>query len=494
MTWRTLLGKLASVTVLRLGVAALGFGLFWLLSHHLSNTALGGFSVLMNTFFLLQAMPLLGLGVHLIREVAAHPDQQAHDISVATALALPVSAVLCLGLIGHGMLAAHAELRQPFIWLGLSMLPSAWVLVAESALIGREQLKVLTWVNLLESLWRVLGAGVSVWQGWGLNGVFAFFLAGRVLAAMAYAWGAGLPRPHRSQVSLQAWQHWVKLAPTYLAIGLVSAACSRIDMIVLSQLRSLQEVGVYAAGAKLYEASLMVSTMALMIVFPVLSRLFASDRAAFAALLARCIRWGLLLGVPLALLGMALAPALVKGLYAPALWGATPVLQALLLAAWLMAMDQLLSATMLAAQAQTQDLRAMTVGLLTLLTLLVALGLWLGPVGAAWAVVAGLTLRVLWRLRWAQADLAIAGLCQQALRAAVAAVAGVAVFLWLQPGHAASHAVSTSSLVWHTLLALLAGVIGHALVAVLVGAFGAEHRADWTAWRHKAPRPPEALA
>ena len=493
MTLRTLLGKLASVTVLRLGVAASGFALFWLLSHHLSSAALGGFSVLMNTFFLLQAMPLLGLGVHLIREVAAHPAQQPHDISVATALALPVSGLLCLGLIGHGLWIAHDDLRPSFMLLGLSMWPTAWVLVAESALIGREQLKVLTWVNLLESLWRMLGAGVAVWQGWGLTGVFAFFLSGRVLAAVAYGWGAGLPRPRLALVSLKAWQHWVTLAPTYFAIALVSAACSRIDMIVLSQLRSLQDVGVYAAGAKLYEASLMVSTMALMIVFPVLSRLFATDRAAFATLLARCMRWGLLLGVPAVLVGMALAPTVVQWLYAPSLWGAAPVLQALLLAAWLMALDQLLSATMLAAQAQSHDLRAMAVGLLTLLTLLVGLGLWLGPLGAAWAVVAGLALRVLWRLRWAEADLAVAGLRKQALRAAVAAGAGVAMFWWLQPLPTVDHARSTASLIGHTLLALGVGLASHALVAVLVGAFGAEHRADWSSWRRKAPQP-EALA
>jgi O-antigen/teichoic acid export membrane protein len=153
-------------------------------------------------------------------------------------------------------------------------------------------------------------------------------------------------------------------------------------------------------------------------------------------------------------------------------------------------MDQLLSATMLAARAQAHDLRAMTVGLVTLLALLWALGLWLGPVGAAWAVVAGLALRLVWRLMWAQGELALPGLLNQALRAAIAAAAGVAVFMALQAAQGGAGGAG----LWSTLLALLGGGLTHAVVAVVSGAFGAQHRADWSAWRHKAKRPPEALA
>ena len=91
------------------------------------------------------------------------------------------------------------------------------------------------------------------------------------------------------------------------------------------------------------------------------------------ATLERCLRWALLLGLPLVLLGMALAPWLVRHVYAPALWPAAPLLQLLLIATWLMALDQLLSSTMLAAQAQRQDLVAMSLGLLALLALLVGL-------------------------------------------------------------------------------------------------------------------------
>lgn len=490
MNVRTLLSKLASVTVLRLGVAALGFGLFWLLSHQLSATELGGFSVLMNTFLLLQVLPLLGLHVHLIREVAARPEQQAREISHALAFASPFAVLLGIGVCLYGLVAADAALRLPFVLLGLAMLPTAWTLVAESALIGREQLRVLTWVNVLESAWRLGGAGLAIWQGWGLSGVFAMFLAGRVFSAALYAQWGGLPTPKASMVTRVGLRLYLTQAPTYLAIGLVSAACSRLDMLLLSHLRGLEDVGVYAAAAKLYEASLMVSTMALMIVYPVLARLFASDRAQFATMLARCVRWGLLLGVPLVLIGMAVAPVLVHVLYVPKLWGAAPVLQALLLAAWLMAMDQLLSGTTLAAQAQRHDLQAMVVGLITLLALLMVLSPALGPLGTAWAVVAGLALRVLWRIRWAQAYLQLPGLLSQAGRLALAASASVAAFWAVNAGEV----LTLTSPVLQTVMALAVGLLVHAAVAVLTGAFDARHRHDWAAWRQPVRHVPEVLS
>jgi O-antigen/teichoic acid export membrane protein len=489
MTLRTLLSKLLSVTALRLGVAGLGFALFWVLSHHLSPAELGGFSLLMGIFLFLQLLPLLGLNVHVVREMAARPESQAQEIAAAASLALLVSSLMAAALCTYALVQADATLQAPLLLLGLSLLPTGWVVVAESALVGRERLPVLTTVNLLENAWRVGGAALSIWQGWGLVGVFAFFLAGRTLAALAYAVSGGFPMPRLSHLTGRGLRRYLGLVPTYLGIGLVSAACSRIDVLLLSKIRGLEDVAIYAAASKLYEASLMVSTMALMIVYPVLARLFASDRTAFAATLARSLRWGLL-AAPLVLVGMALVPLLVHTLYAPYLWASVPVLQALLLGSWLMAIDQLLSSTMLAAHAQGHDLRAMVVGLLTLCIALAALSPLLGPVGAAWAVVAGLALRVLWRLRWAQTELGVAGLLGQAVGAYFSAGLGVGCFLLM--AHQGWHDQPTSFLRMGA--SLMAGCGVHALAAMLTGAFGALHKQDWAQWRRKAQAATGAVA
>jgi O-antigen/teichoic acid export membrane protein len=462
MNWPSLIRNMASVTVLRIGLSALGFGLFWLLSHRLPAEQLGRFSVLMNTFFLLQALPLLGLQAPLIRTVAAQPEALAEQVSNALVFALPVAALIAAGLGAYGVSWAEPGLMVPFLLLGLSILPTAWTLVAESALIGRESMHEVARVNLLEALGRLCGAWWAVSQGWGLGGVFLFFLLGRMASAIAYVFSPRLARPSLGLVRGAVQRKYLAEVPTYLGLTLVLAVVSRADVIVVSRLLGLREAGVYAAAGRLYEASLMLSTIAALVAFPILSRLFVTDRTAFLAMLDRCLRWGLLLGGPLTLLGMALAPWLVHKVYAQALWAAAPVLQLLLIAAWLTALDQLLSSTMMAAQAQRQDLMIMSLGLLAMLLMLAGFSPVWGLQGAAAAIVAALALRVGLRLWWAQRSLPLPGLLRSALRAAMASAAGLIAF-WSLEG----------------VQALLAGGLAHLLIALLTGTWSAQYRADW---------------
>ena len=138
MSRAKMLGNIASVTALRIGMAALGFGLFWLLSHRLPTAELGGYSVLMNTFFMVQALPLLGLNARLIRHIAAQPASLAMELSNSLIFALPGAALIAVGLSTYGWTLEGSSLFLPYMLLGLAMLPTAWILVAESALVGRE--------------------------------------------------------------------------------------------------------------------------------------------------------------------------------------------------------------------------------------------------------------------------------------------------------------------------------------------------------------------
>ena len=421
MRLRQLLGNLASVTVLRLGMAALGFGLFWVLSHQLPTEQLGGFSVLMNTFFLLQTLPLLGLGVHLTREVAAQPALRGVQMGQALLFSAPWTLLLALGVGFYGQWVAPAGLQTAHWLVGLAMVPTAFTLVAESTLIGMEQVRPLTLINLTEAAVRLAGAALAIHLGTGLDGVFAVFLLGRALAAGLYLRLTHLPRIEWPQVPGAAWQGLWREAPPYLGLAVVTAAASRIDVLLLSHLQGLEAAGVYAAATRLYEASQMVSTMAMVVIFPVLARLFHSDPVAFSAMLDRCLRWGLLLGVPVVLGVSALMPWLVRGVYAPHLWGSAAVLQVLCVGTWLLALDQLMSTTMLAARAQRADLTAMVIGLIVLVALIPMLLPVLGLVGTAWAVVLALALRMAWRIRWAGQALKLPRLGRQSLRAALAA-------------------------------------------------------------------------
>jgi O-antigen/teichoic acid export membrane protein len=470
MIWRRLLGNAASMTALRIGMAVLGFALFWLLSHRLPAAELGGFSLLMNSFFLLQALPMLGLNYQLTRLVATQPEGLPGHVSNSLAFAFPPAVLMTLALFAYGQWFAAPELRLPSALLGLAMVPTVWTLVAEATLVGREAVRGIAYVNIAEAVVRAVGAWVALEQGWGLTGVFAFFLVGRIGAALCYLGHTGLPRPSLSEVKPGVLRGYLAAAPTYLGITIATAVCARVDVILLARLTTLQDVGTYAAAAKLYEASQMLSTIAVTVVFPLLARLFANDRPAFGLLLSRSLRWGMLLGMPIVLIAMALAPWLVQHVYKPALWGAGPVLQILMLASWLMALDQLLSGTMLAAQAQSQDFKAMSLSVVALVVLLVVLHHFWGIAGAGAAVALALLLRVAVRLIWATRQLPLPGLGGHAWRALLAAVASLMVFAALRDQG--------------TAVATLAAMLMHALAVWLVGGLSADHRREWAQLLH----------
>ncbi len=427
MKLRTILVNFASMASLRVGLAAMTFGLFWLLSRHFTTFQLGGFSLLMNAFFMVQTMPLLGMTMPLTRRVAARPGTVAAETSSSFFFALPPAIALGAGLVLAGCWYSSDGLVWPFALLGISMLPTAFTTVGECVLVGQEKMQGIALINLAEALGRLLGAWATIHWNLGLTGLFSVFAVLRYAAAMGYLCNPHVPLPRWRDAAPAMMDGYRREVPTYLSIAVVTALCARVDIVLISKLLSIGMAGVYAAAARISDAALMVPTMAAVVMFPTQARLFEADPAGFGRFLFVAVRWCLIGGFALAMLVIALSPSIIHVLYAPKLWPSAAILQILILGATLMVIDQLLSTTMLASHSQTHDLRSMSIGLAALVVLLVALTHWFGLLGSAAAVPAALLVRVFYRLYWAQHKFANPFLLVAARVVAAAAIA-VGVF------------------------------------------------------------------
>jgi O-antigen/teichoic acid export membrane protein len=318
---RTMMG---SAMGLRIGMTALNYGLFWLLSHRLPGEQLGAYSVLMNVFLLVQLLPLLGLNVPLVRRVAADHACAACEMSNAVAFSLPVGLMISVLVVAFGWASFGPELHVPILLVAAVLWPTAWTLVAESTLLGMERMIDIVHVQILEVVLRVLGAWSAIQAGWGLDGVFAALLTLRWVSAVLYLRLPGLPRPQRRLVSREFWWRNLHEMPVFLGIAVLAAFSQRLDVIVLSHVRPLAEVAVYAAAARLYDASLMLPTVAAMVMMPTLSRLYSTEPGQFRQLLQRGLHLSLAGGMLVALAVAALAEPLVAWLYQASLGGAAP--------------------------------------------------------------------------------------------------------------------------------------------------------------------------
>jgi len=442
----------------RVATAALNYGLFWSLSRMLSTEMVGGFSLLMTIFLMVQQLPLLGLGVPLMRRAATAPRDLSSEMSNAFAFAAPVSVVLALAVGIWGHLAYGEELTLAFWLVAISLIPTAWTIVAEAALLGGERVGDVARINFIEALLRTALAIACVWLGYGLVGVFVVFAVLRLVAALLYALhpALALPSPALWEWRLQR-RNWREM-PVFFGIALVAALVSRLDVITLSHLRGLHDVATYAAASRLYDAAQMIPTMTALVVLPTLARQFVSSRAQFRDTLALSVRISLTIGLGLALVASSLAQPVIDLLYRPELAEAAPVLRFLIFAAVIMMVDVILSSTMLAASAQKHDLRSLALGLVALGISLAVLVPRFGPVGAAGAVTVGLVARVAARLHWAVRELGLPSPWLHLIRLVVACGLGVAALLFALP--------------YGAIAAGAAGLGAYALSVVLVGALG----------------------
>jgi O-antigen/teichoic acid export membrane protein len=366
---------------------------------------------------------------------------------------------------GVGQFGYGPELRLPFLLVACAMLPTASTLVSESTLLGLERVADIARVQFVEAILRTGLSMAAVSMGYGLPGVFAVFLALRVLVAIAYRFHPALPRFRWSDVSRAVQARNWREVPVFLSIGLLAAATSRLDIIVLSRLSGLHEVGVYAAASRLYDASLMLPTIAALSVMPTLARLFVADEAYFRRVLVLAMRLSLGLGFVVALGVAALAQPIVDLLYKPEVAAAAPVLRCLIFGAVLMTLDQILSSTMMAAKAQAHDLRALVVAVVALVAGLLLLVPPFGSIGAAAAVLTAVACRVGYRVLWVMRTLALEHVVRDLGRVLVALAAGVAALAFALP-HGAPAALGGALLAYVAVLAALGGIHPGAIAVV----------------------------
>lgn len=420
-----LIDRLSSTLGARLVMAAVNFGLFWALSHQFDMASLGTYSLLMNLFFMTLGLPLLGLSVPLERRAAAERDTLASEMSNALVIALPVGGLLmvAMGVYGH---VAHDDVWLPFWLLGAAVWVSAGVLVAEAALMGREQMAYIARAQSIEAILRTALALAAVEAGFGLTGVMVVFLLLRIGIAAVYFASPRLPRLGFALITRAVFRRNLAEMPVFLGIATLAGVVSRLDLLVLEHFEGTTQVAVYTVSSRLYEASLMLPTAVALVLLPALARLFASDERRFSISVVVMLQGVLWVGMPAVLAVAALAQPLIDLLYPASYAPAADILRWLMLAALLTALDQVLSSAMLASQAQYSDLHSMLVSIVSLCLGFVVMIPLLGPLGVAIAVAAALAARVAWRLAWAQRRFAPPRLGAEMAKALVSGAAGVA--------------------------------------------------------------------
>jgi O-antigen/teichoic acid export membrane protein len=185
---------------------------------------------------------------------------------------------------------------------------------------------------------------------------------------------------------------------------------ARLDFVVLSQMGSLKDVGMYAPPYRIYEAALMLPSMLTFVVFPAFSRLFKESAVGFEQIVRGMCRLCVTLGLPCAITLAFLAAPVMDVLFGEPYSRAFPVLQWLIFGPVLVAVDQSMAMALLAGGRQDLDLRVLAMASGFYLLLLVVLVPRFGYLGAAIATFLTAVIQVATRYRMVRTHLAIGSL------------------------------------------------------------------------------------
>ena len=262
----------------------------------------GYYAIAINVIGYFGPLTDFGLGLLLTREVSRRPGVA----SVYIALVQRIRLLLSLAAVPIVLLIMlsywYADIVQvdtivTGVLLALALIPANVAGTASSLFAARERMDYTALVQIATALLTVGLGMVAIALGWGYVGLAVTALIANVATAVVLL--RALPR---ESTTATPWDgtlaRTLMLASLPLMLNaLLSLLFFRIDIVVLSLTREIAEVGAYAAAYKYIEGFALLPSTLVLALFPALSRVATTDRAAMQRILNRALQVMLIIAV-----------------------------------------------------------------------------------------------------------------------------------------------------------------------------------------------------
>ena len=226
------------------------FALIIVIARYQGAHLLGGFDIILSFLAVFQTIASFGLKYLITREVARNQTLAGAYFVHACLLALPVGLGCALLMYCTSVFLGYERILQ------LSLAVGGFVLVAttlidhcEGIYLGLEHLKPYAIISAAENIVRV---GLSIYlvqDGYGLLALMVVMSCTRSMAFLGNIFYLKrLISSFTFKIDTVFFSQLIAAARTFAGILILSAIYGRMDILVLSQLRNTQEVGLYSAA------------------------------------------------------------------------------------------------------------------------------------------------------------------------------------------------------------------------------------------------------
>ncbi|MGY1779694.1 flippase [Geodermatophilus sp. SYSU D01036] len=305
-----------------------------------------------------------GVPTLLAREVARRPEDGRRWVETGLLLAV-VLGVAFTALIPAAALAVGAS-RETALALAVASVGMTFDGIARvlfAAFWAWERLGLETGVTAVQEAVYLLGTAVALWQGGGPVAVLAVFAGSRALGA-GCAWLivgrhlAGLPLPRAGRRTL--WSTARRCTP-FAVSDTWMLTYARIDAVLLGVWKGPAAVGLYQAATNLVLYFTVVPRSINRALFPRMGRAWPARPDEFRRLRDLSLRLVALVGVPVTVGSLVLAPRTIDFLYGPGFAAVVLTYQLLVLVIPLRMLGHTLSLSLAAVDRQNGRTVAVTV-------------------------------------------------------------------------------------------------------------------------------------
>jgi O-antigen/teichoic acid export membrane protein len=376
--------------VAQLAIKALSFGFSVLVVRQLGAEAFGQYAAVVAFGALFAFISDLGLSPYAVREVARWRDLP-DGLSRVQAL---YSNVLILRLLLAALAAMLVTITawlsgRPSVMVGAIALNACGLILyavqgtSDAVLAGFERLDLSAGAKVVNQLAFVAVGALVLFLGFGYYGLIVATLLGVALMTVVCLRGVYVLGVRPGQAS---WGRWPRLLQASLPFGVIGFALGlsyKFDSVILNVFRSDAETGYYNAAYNLIFSAALVSNVFNTALYPSLARRAVSEPDSLPRIYERALRYMMLIALPIAVGGWALAGQLIPFLFTADYLPAVPALRIIIWSLPLMFASEFLGYIVLISGREGRAARAVLVstGLNVVMNLLLVP--YFGFIGAA---------------------------------------------------------------------------------------------------------------
>jgi O-antigen/teichoic acid export membrane protein len=328
------------------------------LAHGRGTDGLGGYTTVLTLFSLFTLCSTLGLNELIIREVAADRSKAGKAFSNLFWIGLGSSAFfIVLMILTSALLHYDRALFQSACVLAIALPFFTLSIYSQALLQSFEKMEFCSFILIAETIWKVFVGTVALGLGLGLQwimGILVFAYIQSCILGLVFV--RKYVTPLHFRIDWPTVRGFIRQVPTFLTLSVVVLIYWSTDIMMLSKMRSIAEVGLYSAGYRLLTIAKGLVHSYIMAVFPVMSSQFETSPESFRKSCVRSIKFLMVMTIPVAVIVSFLSKEILFLLYGSKFVEAAGALRILICPIILFPIANLFGNALIASHHQKADL------------------------------------------------------------------------------------------------------------------------------------------